>query len=185
MFTLRVLILSLLIFSGCSTHNNTRVNSETLKPTLEQVVYNNASMTKTLKTLDNNLSVQILKTGVQGNNYVRITSLKLSDTPVIAAISQTNLKNTMFKDIIANADVTPIGVKLFAPDSKIKRRDDMQITQIKVRAITNPVIRNYLYSLSYTDNDTITQRYSEFYYKYQTMDLIEYILPSISNFTRH
>lgn len=184
MFTLRVLILSLLIFSGCSSQN-THVNSGTLKPTLEQVVYNNASMTKTLKSLDNNLSVQILKTGVQGNNYVRIISLKLSDTPVIAAISQTNLKNKMFKDIIANADVTPIGVKLFAPDSKIKRRDDMQITQIKVRAVTNPVIRNYLYSLSYTDNDTITQRYSQFYYKQQTLDLIEYILPSISNFTRH
>ena len=184
MFTLRVLLLSLLIFSGCSTQN-TRGSSEQLKPTLEQVVYNNASMTKTLKSLDNNLSVQILKTGVQGNNYVRIIALKLSDTPVIAAISQTNLKNKMFKDIIANADTTPIGVKLFAPDSPIKRRNDMQISQIKISAIPNSVIRSYLYSLNYTESDTITQRYSQFYYQKQTLDLIEYILPSISKFTRH
>jgi chorismate-pyruvate lyase len=142
-------------------------------------------MTKTLKSLDNNLSVEILKTGVQGDNYVRIIALKLSNTPVIAAISQTNLQNKLFKDIIANADTTPIGTKLFTPNSSIKRRDDMLIRKIKLSSIKNPVVTAYLSKLGYTDNDLIIERYSIFYYQQQTLDLIEYILPSIDKFVNH
>lgn len=177
-FILRIALLSLLALTSCTA-------PQAPKPNLEQLVSNQASMTKTLKALDPDLSVQILKTGVQNDKYVRIIALKLSNTPVIAAISQTSLKNPMFKDIIANADATPIGVKLFAPNSPIKRRADMQISEVKLSSIKNPVLHNYLASLGYTDKDVIIKRYSQFYYQKQTLDLIEYILPSINQFTTH
>ncbi len=175
---LRIALLSLLALAACTT-------PQTLKPNLQQIVSNQASMTKTLKSLDPDLSVQILKTGVQNDKYVRIIALKLSDTPVIAAISQTSLKNPLFKDIIANADATPIGVKLFAPNSPIKRHADMQISEIKLSSIKNRVLYNYIASLGYTDKNVIIKRYSQFYYQKQTLDLIEYILPSINQFTSH
>lgn len=177
-FILRIALLGLLALTACTT-------PQTPKPNLEQLVSNQASMTKTLKSLDPDLSVQILKTGVQNDKYVRIIALKLSNTPVIAAISQTSLKNSMFKDIIANADVTPIGVKLFAPNSPIKRHADMQISEVKLSSIKNRVLRNYVANLGYTDKDVIIKRYSQFYYQKQTLDLIEYILPSINQFTAH
>lgn len=157
------------IIVGCSTSEPNKLDSVN-KPTLEQLVNNKASITKSLKSLDKNLSVQILKTGTQGQNYVRIISLKLSGTPVIAAVSETNQKNAMFRDILANADVTPIGVKLFSPNSQIKRRDDMDISEVKISEIKNPVISEYLYSIGYTDNDVIIMRDSQFYYQKQTMD---------------
>ena len=177
MFLFRIILYScLIIFSGCST------SATPAKPNLDQLVYNPASMTKTLQSLGDNLSVQVLETGVQKHNYVRISAIKLADTPVIAAISQTKLKNKMFKDIIANADVTPIGTMLFAPNSLIKRRNGMQISQVKLSSIKNPVIVKYLSGLGYTDSDTIIQRSSQFYYQEQTLDLIEYVLPSINRF---
>lgn len=177
-FILHIALLGLLALTACTT-------PKTPKPNLGQLVSNQASMTKTLKVLDPDLSVQILKTGVQNDKYVRIIALKLSNTPVIAAISQTSLKNPMFKDVIANADVTPIGVKLFAPNSPIKRHTNMQISEVKLNAIKNPVLHSYLASLGYTDKDIIIKRYSQFYYQKQTLDLIEYILPAINQFTSH
>ena len=177
-FILRITLLSLLTLGACTT-------AQSPKPNLEQLVSNQASMTKTLKSLDPDLSVQILKTGVQNDKYVRIIALKLSGTPVIAAISQTNLKNPLFKDIIANADVTPIGVKLFAPNSPIKRNADMQISKVELSSIKNPILHDYIASLGYTGKDAIIKRYSQFYYQKQTLDLIEYILPSINQFTSH
>ena len=179
MFLLRIILYScLILFSGCSA------SSQPTKPSLDQLVQNSGSMTKTLNLLDPHLSVQILKTGVQGSNYVRITALKIADTPVIAAISQTNLHNKIFKAIVANANVTPIGTKLFAPNTLIKRRGNMQVNPIKLSSIKNSIIVQYLSSLGYTDTDIIIQRSSQFYYQKQTLDLVEYILPSINQFLK-
>ncbi len=172
---IKLFLLSFLILCSCSTTN---------KPTIEQFVNNPASMTKALKSLDNDLTVKILKTGVQQLNYVRIIALKLSGTPVIVAISQTNLKNKTFKNIIANADVTPIGTKLFAPNSLIKRKAGMEINQTSIASIKNSTIQNYILGLGYTKDDNIIMRTSQFYYQKEDLDLVEYILPSINNFLK-
>ena len=177
----RLILLCMLMLGSCTTSPTYPGH----KPTMAQVVNNPASMTKTLKALDNNLSVQMLKTGQQGTKYVRIVALKLSGTPVIAAISQTDMTNTTFKNIIANADVTPIGTKLFASDSTIKRRQNMQIRQIKLSSIKNSVITDYLLNLGYTPGTYLTERSSQFYSQMQTLDLIEYILPAMDKFVGH
>lgn len=169
----KVCLIALFFCVGCSTNNT---------PTLNQIIYNKASMTTSLKSLNPDFKVQLLKTGVQGSNYVRVSSLKLANIPVIAAISQTDLKNKTFVTLLANADTQPIGKMLFSPNSKFKRNSQMTVINTTVNSISNPVIKNYLKSIGYDDSQAIIERKSQFLYNSETMDLIEYILPSIKQF---
>ena len=160
------------------------ISCSTNKPTFDQLINNKDSMTKSLKGLNQNLSIEVLKTGRQSQNYVRISSLKLDNTPVIVAISKTKITNKWFCLLLVNANSSPIGNKLFAPDSEVKR-GKMIITKIYIEDIKDPVIIKYLNKLgSHLKEPFIIMRKSSFYYHEEDMDLIEYILPSINQFIK-
>lgn len=162
----------LLLINGCSTE----------KPTLDQIVHNPHSMTQTLKALNSNFLVQVLASGMDNSNYVRISILKLNNVPVVAAVSQTNANNKTFVSILANAHNNSIGNKLFAANSAIGREDGMRIRNILVKNIPNSTIASYLLNLGYASNQTIISRQSRFYYNSETLDIVEYILPTIGQY---
>ncbi len=87
-------------------------------------------MTTALKALNSNFSVQVLSSGMDNFNYVRISVLKLNNVPVVAAISQTNSSNETFVSILANAHNNSIGNKLFSSNSAIKRQPGMLIKNV-------------------------------------------------------
>ena len=188
---------ALLALVGCATDNSSvaatsKANASNsnsafaadASPSLAQLIANKGSMTTALKSLHHDFTVQLLKTGVEDNNYVRISSLKLDGTPVLAAITSTNLNNPTFVNILKNASTTPIGQMLFAPNAQIYRRDNMQIKTIDIRFIQNSCIYTYLTkTLGYQGDRKIVVRQSQFYHQNETLDITEYILPSITQFT--
>jgi chorismate-pyruvate lyase len=163
--------------SSCTTDNPTPT-------TLNEVVYNNQSMTTMLRTLSSDFTVTVLKSEVEEPNYVRIVELNLRNTPVIVAISSTNLNNPTFVNLLKNSQDVSIGNKLFANDSQISRLSNMTITNVRLKNIRNPIISNYLISLGYTPTQQFVKRHSYFNYKTETMDLIEYVLPSLNKFVK-
>lgn len=152
--------------------------------TFNQFLYNKSSMTKQLESLDNNLTVLILYSGMQDNVFKRITSLNLSNRPVIIGLSQAQTGSPDFVDILKHADTTPIGKILFAPKSGISRDPDMQVEQVYLKYIADKTVKNYMTGLGYTDNDIIYKRTSIFRKDKQTLQVIEYILPSIHAWLR-
>lgn len=170
----KILLGLLLLNIGC--HNK--------KQSLWQIVHNPDSMTKSLKAINSDFSVQVLQTGESGSQYIRVSVLKLSGTPVLAAVSQTNSNNKIFVAILSGANKHSIGEVLFSPNSSIKRSDNMIIKDIHLHDISNPVIFKYLISLGYAQNQNIIARQSQFYYNKERMDLIEYILPSINTYLK-
>lgn len=174
------LVMSGILISSCSiSHNASDISN---RPNLAQVVNNHGSMTHTLKLLDKDLSVDVLKAGVESDKYERIVALKLSRITVIVAISQTNIHNKVFKDLIANSDVTPLGVKLFAPGSPYKRLDNIQINHINLLMVGNKEVRDYLGSLGYSNSSDIIERTSQFAYQSEILNLVEYILQAMNDF---
>ena len=182
------IIISVLLAASCVTSNqHTSSNAQTAslsqQHALALIINNRSSMTKSLKDLHHKFSIQLLHDGIKGNNYVRISALKLDDTPVVAAISSTSLNDPTFVDILRHASTASIGKRLFATNSPIKRRDNMKIYPIDVNAIIDPTIHSYLtLSLKYSSKQKIIARQSQFYYNNETMDLTEYILPTLIGF---
>lgn len=153
---------------------------------LNALIYNPQSMTKSLKKLNPNLTVTVLDSGIQKHNdkqyYERNIALNLENIPILVATSQTTTYNKMFLDILQNSGTKPIGEKLFAASSSIKRNPVMDISKISIADIDNNILYKYLLNLGYHKNDLIIMRKSYFDYNKETMQLIEYILPTINKF---
>lgn len=176
-------LFSLFLLVSCATNSTTNKSVAAKQPTtIEELINNKGSMTTALESLKHNFSVELLKNGVLSNNYVRISSLKLDNTPVIAAIVSTNVANPTFVDILRKASTTPIGKMLFAKGADIHRRDDMKIIVLTVHDIDNSIIHKYLNSLGYNDSTRIVARNSEFYHQTETMSITEYVLPSMTKY---
>ena len=170
----------LMINTSCANSNNNPITTDNAKITA--IVNNKQSMTTALKKLNNNFTVNLLYSGVESNNYKRIVDLKLSNTTVLVAVSSTKISNPTFMDILSNAQSSSIGLKLFAPNSHIKRDPNMNIQHIKVSQISSDILINHLVKLNYNLGQTIIQRTSVFYYKNESMTLFEYVLPSLNQF---
>jgi chorismate-pyruvate lyase len=182
MLKVMVSLVYLFALTACATMTTSK-NAASLPPqTLEDLINNKGSMTKALESLHHNLSVELLKNGIVANEYVRISSLKLESTPVIAAIVSTNVANPTFVSILRNAATTPIGKMLFAPGSDIHRRNDMKVVVLTVHEVDNDIVHQYLNSLGYNDATHLVARKSEFYHQTETLEITEYILPSMTKY---
>ena len=164
---------------SCATTNNVKPVPNTR---LDEIINNPKSMTSSLKTLDNHFSVNLLYTGIESGYYKRFVDLKLENTTVIVASSSTKLTNTTFLDILSQSKGNSIGLMLFSPTSKIKRLPNMSIRHIQIQQINSLILYNHLIKLGYKPTQEIISRASTFYYKNETMMLIEYILTSINQF---
>lgn len=154
-------------------------NNNSPPQSFNEFLYNQSSMTKQLNSLDDSLQVIILYSGMDGNNFKRISSLNLRNKPVIVGLSFAKSGNPYFVDLLKNADTTPIGKVLFAKDSGVARDPNMEVEQVYLSYISEKRVRTYIASLGYTDNDIIYKRTSIFRKDQQNMQVIEYILPSI------
>lgn len=190
-----LLVMSFLLF-GCATDSDkvgTVIGAAAIggdtnpqqpadnKPTINQLLDNKQSMTGQLEDLDSDLTVDVLYSGVENKKFERIVSLNLADEPVLIGVSQARQSSPYFVNILKNANTTPIGMVLFAPNSQI-RRDDMQVETIHLSSIKDIIVKEYLSELGYNYDTHIYKRVSTFRYKKQSMQLIEYILPSINQF---
>lgn len=178
------IFISLLIVS-CANFNSTTASPkqqvEAQPKTLEDLINNKGSMTKALESLSSNFTVELLKNGIISNNYVRISSLKLDNTPVIAAVVSTNVTNSTFVTILRNANTTPIGKMLFAKDSGITR-SDMKVNVMIVQDVKNEIAHAYLNKIGYADKTHIVARDSVFTHDKETLDITEYVLPSMTKY---
>jgi chorismate-pyruvate lyase len=152
------------------------------KPTINQLLQNRQSMTRQLENIDADLDVDILYTGMQAKKFKRIVSLRLNDEPILIGVSQARKTSPYFVKILKNAYTTSIGKALFAKNSQIKRDANMRVMTVHLSAIKDIAVRNYIAGLGYDYNTHIYKRISTFRYKKQSMQLIEYILPSINQF---
>ncbi len=167
---------------SCSTTNSIKPEESNIK--LNEIINNPQSMTKSLKKLNNNFSVNILYSGVESSYYKRLVALKLESTTVIIASSSTKLDNSTFVDILSRSKGNSIGLQLFSPTSKIKRLPDMAIKHIQTQQINSRTLATYLISIGYKPSQEIISRTSTFYYKNESMILCEYILPSLNQFLK-
>lgn len=171
---------------GCANFNSAAAapkqpQAEAQPKTLEELINNKGSMTKALLSLSPNFTVELLKNGIISNNYVRVSSLKLDNNPVITAVVSTNVTDSTFVTILRNANTTPIGKMLFAKDSGITR-SDMKVNVMIVQDIKNEVAHTYLNKIGYTDKTHIVARDSVFTHGKETLDITEYVLPSMTKY---
>ena len=141
-----------------------------------EVLENPGSTTKLFKALTDDYVLEVLDSGVYAGIFQRITLIKLDQIPVMLGLSATCTTNQLFMDILQNAATTPIGSKLFAPDSKILR-GEMIIKKIAVKEIVNPIIFKYIRTMNI--DDKLYYRYSIFKSGQETMELNEYVLPGL------
>lgn len=140
------------------------------------------SMTKQLEKMGHQLTVELIYEGRVNNNFCRYTILKLDNIPVILALSQTIQNNTTFSTLLQNANNTPIGKFLFAPNSNIIR-NEVIISQINTISITDKKLSQYIIS-NYNQLQNLFQRESVFHYQDENMSLIEIILPELTGFIK-
>ncbi len=138
------------------------------------------STTKRFKEISKNNVVEVLFSGVTNNNFQRIVSIFLDNISIMVAISETNITNATFLQILQDSANNPIGEKLFESSSGIKRIN-MQISTISLQQITNQVIYEYLHQLGYNIQQVFYIRKSQFILNNEFMQLTEYILPSLLN----
>lgn len=136
-------------------------------------------MTRQLKCLGT-MQVSILYAKMEDNNFRRISSLNVENKPVVVAMAVANRASPYFVKMLENAGTTPLGKVLFATDSKIAREPTMEVEPLYLDDIDSYTIRNYIASLAYTKHDIFYKRTSVFRKGKQYMQLIEYILPSLS-----
>lgn len=178
-----VTILALVLVS-CAAFKSTpptKPQSSKQPQTLEELINNRGSMTTALQSLSPNFTVELLKNGIISNDYVRVSSLKLDNTPVIEAIVSTNVSNSTFVTILRNANTTPIGKMLFAKDSGITR-NDMKVSVMTVQDIKNQIAHDYLNKIGYSDKTHIVARNSVFMHDKETLEITEYVLPSMTKY---
>lgn len=141
------------------------------------VINDPGSTTKAFKILSTDYELEVLSSKEDGGLFKRVVVIKLDQVPVMVALSQTSIDSLVFLDILKNAATTPIGVKLFAPNSQIVR-GKMAVKNITLNQIQDKVIRDYLEPIV-TNESELYHRQSVFSYKTQTMKLIEYVLPGL------
>lgn len=147
--------------------------------TFNDFLYNQSSMTKQLLSLDNSLKVTLLFSGMDGSTFKRISSLSLKNKPVIIALSQARIGNPYFINLLQNANTTPIGKILFAGDSGVFRDPNMEVEQVYLDFISDHTVKTAIAGLGYTNRDIFYKRTSIFRKDKQSMQVVEYILPSI------
>jgi chorismate-pyruvate lyase len=147
----------------------------------EAFLNNKNPISPSLKKLNKNFSVEILKNGVLSNNYERISSLKLENTPVVVSSVTTNIANTNLVSILRSASTTPIGVAVKKSSLDIDR-SNMVIKIGTVKDVKNELAHKYINELAYNDNVKIIIRSSEYKYKSEQMFLTEYVLPSMAKY---
>lgn len=160
--------------------------------TLDRLIYNPKSMTSMLNLLGNDLRVYVLRNQIickhQKYYYQRNVVIKLDNIPIILATSLTALSNKTFVNILKNANSNPIGYQLFATNSNIKRSPMMCICKIyNTKKIGSYIFENYLSNIKLDKLDALTVEYivkrkSYFNLKRESMQLTEYILPTIKQF---
>ncbi len=142
----------------------------------KDIVYDLGSTTKAFKYLSDDYKLEILYSDFEGDLFKRIIVIKLDDIPVMIAISETNISDGLFLDILQNAYTTPIGTKLFSPELGIKR-GDMRVIRVNIADINDHLISCYIKELGVAGE--LYLRISRFTCKKQTMELKEYILPGL------
>ncbi|MCC2625440.1 MAG: hypothetical protein K0R14_1313 [Burkholderiales bacterium] len=142
----------------------------------KDIVYDPGSTTKAFKVLTDDYKLDILYSDFEGDLFKRTIVIRLDDVPVMIATSETRKSNSLFLDILQNANTTPIGVKLFSPEFCIKR-GEMMVTQRSIAAIDDNIVLDYIKRLKV--NEELYFRISTFSYNKQSMELKEYILPGL------
>lgn len=173
-----------LVFIVLSVYLISCASSSPPPKTFNEFLYNQSSMTKQLESLDSNFRVFLLYSGIEGNNYKRISSLNLSNKPVIVGVSQTSTGSPYFFSLLKKAETAPLGKSLFAKDSGVTRDPNMKVDQVYLNYISDDTVKNYIAGLGYTNNDVIYKRMSIFHKDKQSMQVDEYILPSIHNWIK-
>jgi chorismate-pyruvate lyase len=140
------------------------------------IVYDPGSTTKAFKILTSDYKLDVLFSDFDNNLFKRVIVINLDQVPVMVALSATKITNNLFLDILQNAHTTPIGLRLFAPDSCI-RRGSMLVSTLDISEISDQTILNYLHTINH-DNQ-LYFRSSIFTYGHETMYLGEYILPGL------
>lgn len=169
-----------LAISSCSTtgyDSTSNYNDSNL-------IGNKDSTTVPDRTLNEHYSLKILSTGVSGNNYVRISSVSLDDMVIIAAISETSLNNKTFVNILKNSGTKSIADSVFHLSPVFRRKGNFKISNIIVDEVKNPTVHSYLLGLGYKNSKHLVERTSIFTYRNETMKLVEYLLPSVEDYTK-
>ncbi len=148
---------------------------------IQDFVDNCGSTTKIFSTIPAKCSIGIISSSIINEIIKRSITISLDKTVVMLATSATNIHDKTFYDILQNSDTKPIGLRLFAKDSKIIR-DRMDSKETMVHQILDVVLKNKMHALGYFDNSLIFERTSTFLYNTEKMKLVEYILPSITKF---
>ena len=136
------------------------------------------STTKHFKTWSDEYFLEVIEHGVVGDVFSRLVVIFVDKIPVMLGLSETKLSNLTFLEILQNAGVTPIGVRLFAPNSGVSRIEPF-IGQIDIKTITNQATKNYL--VKYNVSGMIYYRQSNFVIDDEIMTLKEFILPGLND----
>lgn len=150
--------------------------------TWEDIVYDPGSTTKAFKGISSDYKLELLFSDFDQNIYKRAIIIKLDDIPVMLAVSETNELNDKFLEILQNAQTRPIGEKLFAAKSGIKR-GVMTVDPVTVDDIEDSLALDYIHALGVENG--IFFRKSTFFAGAQTMDLKEYVLPGLKHIVKH
>ena len=176
------LFLFFLQLTNCAAFKSYDKPSQNQQPqTLEELINNRGSMTEALQSLKHTFSVELIKNGIISNDYVRISSLKLDNTPVITAVVSTNVSNATFVSILRNANTTPIGKILFAKNSGVTR-GNMKIDVMTVNDIDNTIAKAYINKIGYDNKTHIVARSSQFLHDKEVLIVTEYVLPSMTKY---
>ena len=144
--------------------------------TIMEFLADYGSTTQHFRSWSDDYRLEVLEHGVVGDSFQRLVVIFVDKIPVMLGLSETKLVNPLFLDILQNAGLVPIGVRLFAPDCGIKRMD-AKIGQINTDSVINKAAIAYLLQNSVTGD--IYYRQSNFVYQEQKMILKEYILPGL------
>ncbi len=136
------------------------------------------STTKHFKTWSDEYFLEVIEHGVVGDVFSRLVVIFVDKIPVMLGLSETKLSNLTFLEILQNAGVTPIGVRLFAPNSGIKRIESF-IGKIDTKTINNQTIKSYLVQSNVSG--VIYYRQSNFVMDDEILTLKEFILPGLND----
>ena len=144
--------------------------------TIEEFLADYGSTTAHFKSWSDDYRLEVLDHQVVGNRFQRLVVIFVEKIPVMLGLSETEITNPLFLDILQNAGVRPIGLRLFAPEAEIKRVEP-EIGKLNISDITNLDVLDYLAKSCVTGE--IYFRQSNFIHYEQQMTLKEYILPGL------
>lgn len=145
---------------------------------VEEFLRDPGSTTGYFNQLSLDYRLDILQHGINGECFERIIAIYLNSIPCLVAISRTKINFPLFLDILQNAGHIPIGTRLFAPNSSIKR-ENLNINPIFVDDIENLIIANFISTIT-TNDKKLYCRTSDFTFEDQMMHLDEYTLPGLT-----